>query len=140
MKADIVNTTHCLLEAFLCLYIFREFMKMWISRRDYWKEIDSYRNLLIIVLVFVTLNKKHLDIGSTDDMASLQRWNYHLASLSCLLTWIEMMYLMGRVPRFGKYIQMFWFVQNRNIIHTGCIFISGLLLFKCLNFLPLTYG
>ena len=72
MKVDIVNTTHCLLEAFLCLYIFREFMKMWISRRDYWKEIDSYRNLLIILLVFVTLNKKHLDIGSTDNMATLQ--------------------------------------------------------------------
>ena len=115
-KVEIVETTFVMLVVFLCLYMFREFLKMWISYRVYWKEVDSYRNLLILLLVFLTLHKKH--IGKADYQDGFQRWNYHIASLSCLLTWIEMMYLMGKVPRFGKYIQMFWLVLkfklNRN--------------------------
>ena len=107
-KVETVETTFVMLVAFLCLYMFREFLKMWISCRVYWRELDSYRNLLILLLVFLTLHKHQ--IGRSGFEEGFQRWNYHLASLSCLLTWIEMMYLMGKVPRFGRYIQMFWLV------------------------------
>jgi hypothetical protein len=35
------------------------------------------------------------------------RWQYYLAALSCFLLWIEMLIMIGRLPLFGKYIQMY---------------------------------
>ena len=37
---------------------------------------------------------------------SLHRWQYHLASIACLLLWGQMLHLVGKLPSFGKYIHM----------------------------------
>ena len=38
---------------------------------------------------------------------SLERWQYHLAAFTCMLLWLEMLMLVGKIPKFGKYIHMF---------------------------------
>ena len=46
--------------------------------------------------------------GDPEQVGTLQRWQYHLASLTCFLLWTEMLFLVGKLPRFGLYVQMFW--------------------------------
>ena len=46
--------------------------------------------------------------GDPEQVRTLQRWQYHLASLTCFLLWTEMLFLVGKLPRFGLYVQMFW--------------------------------
>lgn len=33
-------------------------------------------------------------------------WQFHAAGVGVLITWILQMFLIGKVPRFGKYVQM----------------------------------
>ena len=43
---------------------------------------------------------------STNLLFSAYRWQYHCASYGVFFTWLNMMMFMRRVPRFGKYIQV----------------------------------
>ena len=71
---------------------------------------DGYRNLLIIISIVLVVHKGYP--GSRTDL-SLQRWQYHVASITCLLLWVEMLMLVGKIPKFGKYIHMFKLVRDR---------------------------
>ena len=64
---------------------------------------DGYRNLLIIISIVLVVYKGD---PLTKDL-SQQRWQYHVASITCLLLWLEMLILVGKIPKFGKYIHMF---------------------------------
>ena len=42
---------------------------------------------------------------------ALPRWSFYSASLACLTTWLEMMCMVGKIPKFGKYVHMFRLVR-----------------------------
>ena len=92
----------------LCIYLGKEFITMRISRcQGYFKRLATYRNIVIIIsIALVTYN------GPTvyDDhkfSLSFLRWQYHVASFTCLLVWLEMAVLFSKIPLFGKYFHMF---------------------------------
>ena len=88
----------------VCLYIFREFLKLCIDWRMYFKIFNSYRNIIIVFLIILVVYQEN----PMKEGLRLQRWHYHASSITCFLFWAEMMYLVGKLPRFGKYVQMFW--------------------------------
>jgi len=52
---------------------------------------------------------------------SFSLWQFHVASVGCFLTWLQMMFYIGKLPRFGKYVQMFRAVAN-GVIHFMCAY------------------
>ena len=87
----------------ICIYLGREAVSLYILKHQYFCKWDGYRNLLIIISIVLVVHKGY----PTDSDLSLQRWQYHVASIACLLLWLEMLVLVGKIPRFGKYIHMF---------------------------------
>merc|ERR1719510_771157 len=66
-------------------------------------------NTLIIISFFlITFHSNPLDhrTGSTATVY-LGRYQYHSAGVGVALTWLMQMYFLAKVPRFGKYIEMF---------------------------------
>ena len=67
----------------------------------YFKEWESCLNLLTIITF--PLISFH---SSPTSSSSFSAWQFHAAGLGVLITWILQMFLIGKVPRFGKYVQM----------------------------------
>ena len=65
-------------------------------------KFETLRNTLMIIMM-VTL------VYGTGYKPSpeVERWHYYFACSSLFLLWIEMLVMIGRVPMFGKYIQMY---------------------------------
>ena len=93
-----------MLVTFVAVYMIKEVTKMFINIRKYVRSMDSYRNLVIVISIVLVIYRGHPE----DPELKLQRWQYHVASYTCFLLWIEMLFLVGKLPRFGKYVQMFW--------------------------------
>ena len=91
------------LTLFVILYIFREIAKFASDWKCFFYRWDAYRNIFIIVSIFLICHQGH----PMHEKISLHRWQYHVASVSCLVLWVEMMFLVGKLPRFGKHVQMF---------------------------------
>ena len=89
----------------LCLlfYVVKEAFKAELS---YLRRLDTYRNLATITSTILVIYKTRTVFSSSD--ISLARWQFHLASVTCLLLWLETAALFGRVPVLGKYLHMFW--------------------------------
>ena len=90
----------------ICIYLGREAVSFYILKHQYFCKWDGYRNLLIIISIVLVVHKGYpmeMEWGHL----SLQRWQYHVASIACLFIWLEMLVLVGKIPRFGKYIHMF---------------------------------
>ena len=86
---------------FVCVYVLRELVKLKSRGRHYFtKSMDSYRNIFIIITTILVLYQ-------ADEFKAMARWQYHVASVTCLFIWVEMLFLVGKMPRFGKYVQMF---------------------------------
>ena len=88
---------------FVIFYTFREIIKIASDQKSYFLRWDAYRNIFIVVSVFLICHQGH----PLEKNIRLQRWQYHVAGVSCLLLWVEMMFLVGKLPRFGKHVQMF---------------------------------
>ena len=56
--------------------------------------------LLMVALIYCTGPAKTLS-------SEVGRWEYYFACIASFLLWIEMLVMIGRVPMFGKYIQMY---------------------------------
>ena len=88
----------------MAVYIVKEIITISLSfRQRYFYKWETYRNLLTIVAIVLVVHK-----GSPNrDDLTLQRWQYHVAAYACLFLWLEMLMLVGKIPKFGKYIHMF---------------------------------
>ena len=42
-----------------------------------------------------------------NDSVNLMRIQFHFAALGCFLTWLQVMFYIGKLPKIGKYVQMF---------------------------------
>ena len=85
------------------IYIIREMFSLFILQQKYFSKLETYRHLTTLASTFSVLYK-----GSPrEENLMLQRWQYHVAGYTCLLLWLEMLLLVGKIPKFGKYIHMF---------------------------------
>lgn len=78
------------------------------SRKKCWAlvkhscKFETLRNtvmiILMVALIYCTGMKPSPEVA---------RWEYYFACIASFLLWIEMLVMIGRVPMFGKYIQMY---------------------------------
>merc|ERR1712126_54145 len=74
--------------------------------REYLRSPDAYGNLIIIILSLVVTMVPSTNAPDYTHMR-ITRITYYSASLVTFFIWLEMMYMVGRLPRFGKYVHMF---------------------------------
>merc|ERR1719310_1602428 len=78
-------------------------MKLYTAPRLYFMKWDTYIDLsLIASFLLITFHEDPFQ-----EEFSMSLWQYHVASVGCFLTWLQMMFYIGKLPRFGKYVQMF---------------------------------
>ena len=96
-----------LLIVFNIIYVLKEVTKFTHLRSGYVREWESVLNALTIAsfpLISFHSDPFHADErGHEIEMTS---WQFHAAGVGVLTTWILQMFLIGKVPRFGKYVQM----------------------------------
>merc|ERR1740139_1499127 len=88
---------------FTVVYIFKELYKWKINPWIRLKCIESY--LDIVIILSVPLISPILWFH--EKQWSFYQFQFHVAAIGVLAVWSEMMLHIGRVPRFGKYVQMF---------------------------------
>ena len=67
-------------------------------------KFETLRNAMIILLVVALI----YCTGPAKTLSSeVGRWEYYFACIASFLLWIRMLVMIGRVPMFGKYIQMY---------------------------------
>eukprot|EP00095_Tigriopus_kingsejongensis_P001890 maker-scaffold287_size221780-snap-gene-0.24 protein:Tk01890 transcript:maker-scaffold287_size221780-snap-gene-0.24-mRNA-1 annotation:"transient receptor potential channel pyrexia" len=117
LKCDLHSSNHrtalasaqiswLLLILFNIIYAARETTKFLHLRDRYFKELESILNLLTILsfpFISFHFNPFQSDAPKWPSFAS---WQFHAAGIGVLITWILQMFLIGKVPRFGKYVQM----------------------------------
>ena len=82
------------------------------SRKKCWAllkhlcKFETLRNTVMIILMVVLIYPRLLT-GPPKLKSEVGRWEYYFACIASFLLWIEMLVMIGRVPMFGKYIQMY---------------------------------
>jgi hypothetical protein len=99
----------------LLIYSMRELMRMttrpltyffWLKRGGKRGGADCYRNIAIIVFSALAVSRPiHLVPRAVELL--VPRWTYYAASIACFFSWWEMMFMVGKIPKFGKYVHMF---------------------------------
>ena len=88
---------------FTLLYASYEALNFKINIKRYWENPESIIDILLIFsFPFISF---HQDPWS--DIVTMKGWQFQLAAVGCFLTWIQMMFFIGKMQRFGKYVQMF---------------------------------
>lgn len=64
--------------------------------------MDSLGNLAIDILLILCLYK-----GNPHDETLFERWQFHAATVTSFLLWLQTMLTLGKYPGYGKYIIMF---------------------------------
>jgi len=88
---------------FTFIYLINEGIKILTTSKSYFRKWDSYIDIALIISFF--LISFHSD--PFQDNVVLGLWQFHVAAVGCFLTWLQMMFYIGKLPRFGKYVQMF---------------------------------
>jgi ABC-type multidrug transport system fused ATPase/permease subunit len=89
---------------FNIMYLMKETTKLLHLRGRYFKEWESVLNLLTIITF--PMISFHSNPFVYVEPPTFVGWQYHAAGIGVLITWILQMFLIGKVPRFGKYVQM----------------------------------
>ena len=114
----VVITSWILLLFSLIIYTMKELVKMTTRPRSYfcyskgdvYRNMDSYRNVAIIILSMLAVSQGKMMFGCKE--YEVPRWTYYSASCACFTTWWEMMFMVGKIPKFGKYVHMFRSVDH----------------------------
>ena len=105
----IAVTCWILLILFTILHIVVTVTKIIHYRKRFVTDKEIILNTMIILSFFlITFHTNPL--SHTDHSTStvyLNRYQYHAAGIGVALTWLMQMYFLAKVPRFGKYIEMF---------------------------------
>ena len=101
-KIVLAQVSWLFLIIFTGIYLVNESIKIFSAPKSYFKKWDTYIDLsLIISFLFISFHENPFEDFS------MGLWQWHLAALGCFLTWLQMMFYIGKLPRFGKYVQMF---------------------------------
>ena len=78
------------------------------SRKKCWAlvkhscKFETLRNTAMIVLMVALIY-----CTGPKPSSEVRRWEYYFACIASFLLWIEMLVMIGRVPMFGKFVQMY---------------------------------
>ena len=88
---------------FTLLYASYEALNFKINIKRYWENPESIIDILLIVsFPFISFHQ-----DPWKPTITMKGWQFQLAAVGCFLTWIQMMFFIGKMQRFGKYVQMF---------------------------------
>ena len=104
-KYSIAQFSWIVLIIFTCIFCIREVVECLSLQRKFFKNFDSYRHIIIDILLILCLIK-----GFPVANFKVQRWQYHVATFTSFSLWFQMMIVAGKYPGYGKYIYMFKFV------------------------------
>ena len=90
---------------FTFIYIVYEFTKWNHQRKEYFKKLENILN--IATLISFPLISFHTDPIRKWDSVALQKWQYHINGCAIFFTWVVQMLLIGRIPRYGIYVEVF---------------------------------
>ena len=116
LEYSIAQFSWVVLVGFTCIFCIREIVECLSLQRKFFKSFDSYRHIMIDILLILCLLKGYPVASSSMDGDNdlrdnnnfkLQRWQYHVATLTSFLLWLQMMIVAGKYPGYGKYIYMF---------------------------------
>ena len=99
----IAKVSWILLIIFTVLYTGNESIKIFTNPKSYFRTWDSYIDI-ILIFSFLLISF-HED--PFDSQFSMKLWQFHVAACGCFLSWLQMMFFIGKLPKFGKYVQMF---------------------------------
>lgn len=96
-----VEIAWTLLLLITCYFFIRDIINCVSFRLKFFMRLGTYRRLLTDTLLIFCLYK-----GFPEQNLTLERWQYHMASIAGFLLWLQTMIELGRYPGCGKYIMM----------------------------------
>lgn len=107
-RAKVAITAWAFLILFNIVFLVKEATKMAQAKLAYLRDHESLLGLALI-LSFVLISLQEMPSQSAGSAASLsvKRFQFHVSGIGVFMTWLLQMFLVARMPRFGKYIEMF---------------------------------
>ena len=96
------QVTWVLLVIFTVYFWIREVLKLVADHRTFLSRMESFGDLAIDILLILALYK-----GFPHDKQNFERWQFHVATVTSFLLWVQTMMTLGKYPGYGKYIIMF---------------------------------
>ena len=97
-----VQATWVILMIFTIYFWLREMYKMVAYPRKFFSRMESFGYIAIDILLLLCLSK-----GYPHDDLKFERWQFHVATITSFLLWVQTMLTLGKYPGYGKYIIMF---------------------------------
>lgn len=88
---------------FTVMYVMKECTKYAHLKCRYVLTLESWLNILVIMSVGLT----SFYSNPFGNEIFVYTWQYHTCGFGVFITWLLQMFLIGRVPRYGKYVEMF---------------------------------
>ena len=87
---------------FTVYFWLREVLEIAANPSKFFTRMESYGNMAIDILLVLCLYK-----GFPHDAKKFERWQFHVATVTSFLLWVQTMLTLGKYPGYGKYIIMF---------------------------------
>ena len=92
---------------FTIIYIFYECTKVFHMTWKYFKELESWLHLVTFIsFPLISFHNNPFDWTSTI-VPELRWWQYHINGFAIFCTWVLQMLIVGKIPRFGIYVEVF---------------------------------
>ena len=96
-----------LMWTFTIIYIFYECTKVFHMRSKYFKELESWLHLVTFIsFPLISFHNNPFNWTSTK-VPELRWWQYHINGFAIFCTWVLQMLIVGKIPRFGIYVEIF---------------------------------
>ncbi|XP_012535807.1 transient receptor potential channel pyrexia isoform X1 [Monomorium pharaonis] len=123
-----------------CILLFHNTIQVVLEPRHYLRQLETWLSLICAVLSLITSIAGEFVKCSKEEIESRHcvHWVLHSISIAILLSWMQMMLLIGRVPMWGYYALMFSTVL-KNILKVLLAF-GYLIVGFALSFVVLFHG
>ena len=103
MKTVMAQVSWVFLIMFTLIYVVNVSIKIFTNPKNYFSKWYSYIDLILIVsFPLISFHQDPFPL----DVFHMRLWQFHVAAIGSFLTWLQMMLLIGKLPKFGKYVQM----------------------------------
>lgn len=116
------------------VYVAKESTKALHQKWQYLKEYESWLNICTS-FSFILISFHNNPFAWKENNIEMGRWQYHVNGIGVFTTWLLQMFLIGRVPRFGLYVEIFKKV-SKTFINFFLAFVFLFVAFAC-SFLAL---
>ncbi|KAG5334525.1 PYX protein, partial [Acromyrmex charruanus] len=123
-----------------CILLFHNMIQIILEPKHYLRQLETWLSLICAILSLVTSIAGEFVKCSKEEIKSrhCMHWVLHSISIAILLSWMQMMLLIGRVPMWGYYALMFSTVL-KNILKVLLAF-GYLIIGFALSFAVLFHG